>query len=153
MRLSRENEQSSGKRRLNVFVDANTIVSGLAFEGNEALLLKLGAIGVCKLVTTRYVIDEVTKVLGAKEFDLGQDEVHNLLSDAYKAVIVREDFKQEDLREHFSRLDDKKDLQVLASYEKLKCDILVTGDRELLKKVAGAKTTRRVLEMLLAETP
>lgn len=152
MRSSRENEQRSGKRQLSVFVDANTIVSGLVFEGNEALLLKLGSVGACKLVTTRYVIDEVSRVLGAKEFGLGQDEISSLLSVVYGTVVVHEDLKQQELKKYFSRLDDKKDAHVLAAYEKFKCDILVTGDKELLKKVTRAKTTRRVLEMLLRES-
>jgi len=57
-----------------------------------------------------------------------------------------------ELKKHLTRLDDKKDVHVLAGYEKLKCDILVTGDKELLKKVTGAKTTRETLEILLGET-
>ncbi len=149
MRSSRENEQSSGKRQLNVFVDANTIVSGLIFEGNEALLLRLGAIGACKLVTTRYVIDEVSKVLRAEEFGLGADQIAALLSLVYRTVALHEDLKQHELKKYFPKLDDKKDVHVLGAYEKFKCDILVTGDKELLKKVTGAMTTRRILEMLL----
>lgn len=58
--VSRENEQDFGKRRLTISVDANTIVSGLLFDGNEALLLGPGETGLCTLVTTHYVIDEVT---------------------------------------------------------------------------------------------
>jgi len=152
MRSSKENEQSSGKRRLRVFVDANTIVSGLIFEGNESLILKLGAIGACSLVTTRYVIREVSKALAGKEFGPHRDEIATLLSIVYKTAIVHEDLKQLELKKHLPRLDDKKDVHVLAAYEKLKCDILVTGDKELLKKVTGAKTTRRAIEMLLGES-
>jgi len=152
MRSSRENEQSSGKRKLNVFVDANTIVSGLVFEGNEALLLKLGAIGACRLRTTRYVIDEVDKALAGKEFGLGWDEIDKLLSVVHNALVVHEPLREVELKKYLPRLDDKKDAHVWAAYEKLKCDILVTGDRELLKKVTGAKTTKQTLEMLIGKT-
>jgi predicted nucleic acid-binding protein len=152
MRLSRENERDFGKKSLSIFVDANTIVSGLVFEGNEALLLKLGAIGACSLITTRYVIDEVYKALAMEEFNLGRDEINTLVSVVYKAVVVHEDLNNLELKKYLPRLDDKKDVHVLAAYEKLKCDILVTGDRELLKKVTGSKTTRQTLRMLLAET-
>jgi predicted nucleic acid-binding protein len=151
MRSSRENERSFGKKRLNVFVDANTIISGVAFEGNEALLLKLGATGACRLATTRYVINEVTKVLQADEFRLSQEEITATLSFVYRSIVVHEDVKQGELRKYFARLDDKKDVHVLAAFEKLKCDVLVTGDKELLRKVTEAKTTRQALEMILGK--
>jgi predicted nucleic acid-binding protein len=63
MRPSRENENDFGKKPLSIFIDTNTIVSALLFDGNEALLLRRGAAGDCRLVTSHYVIDEVTRVL------------------------------------------------------------------------------------------
>lgn len=45
------------------FVDANTLVSGLVFSGNEAILLELGRFGVCEFVTNGYVLEEVRDVL------------------------------------------------------------------------------------------
>jgi len=83
---------------------------------------------------------------------LGQDEIEKLLSLVYKAIVVRQDLKQSELKTYLPTLDDKKDVHVLAAYEKFKCDILVTGDKELLKKAPGAKTTRQTLTMLLSET-
>ena len=127
-------------------------MSGLVFEGNEALLLKLGAIGACSLLTTRYILEEVSRTLARKEFRLGQEEITGLLSILHGSVVVHEDVDQAELKNHLSRLDDKKDVHVLAAYEKLKCEMLVTGDKELLKKVTGANTTRRVLELLLNES-
>jgi len=149
MTSSRENEQSIGKKRLSVFVDANTIVSGLVFEGNEALLLKLGAIGACRPVATRNVIDEVVAVLRSKEFRLNQDEISSLLSIVYGSITVHEDLKLHEMLKYFPKLNDKKDVHVLAAFEKLKADILVTGDKELLRRVARAKTSRQTLEMIL----
>jgi len=149
MRSSRENEQDFGKKSLSIFVDANTIVSGLMFEGNEAVLLKLGAIDACTLVTSRYVIDEVARVLQRREFRIGKDELPLLLQFVNRAVLVREDVGQHDLERCYARLDDKKDVHVLAAFEKFKCDVLVTGDGELLKKVKGAKTTRQTLGIIL----
>ncbi|MGD0175581.1 MAG: hypothetical protein ABSC50_02010 [Candidatus Bathyarchaeia archaeon] len=49
----------------------------------------------------------------------------------------------------YARLDDKKDVHVLAAFEKFKCDVLVTGDGELLKKVKGANTTKQALGRIL----
>ncbi len=149
MRSSRENEESFGKRRLSIFVDANTIVSGLVFEGNESLLLKLGAIGACKLVTTRYVIDEVSKALAAEEFGLISEEIAILLTFVNKALVVHEDLNLQKLKRYFHRLNDKKDLPVLAAFEKSNCDFLVTGDKELLRKLPRTKTTRQTLQILI----
>ena len=148
MKSSRENEQSFGKK-LNVFVDANTIISGVAFEGNEALLLKLGSGGACRLVSTRYVIDEVARALQAREFDLTEDETTSILSVIYRSVVVYENVKRGALSKYLARLDDKRNAHVWAAFEKLKCDILVTGDKELLRKVPKAKTTKQALQMLL----
>jgi predicted nucleic acid-binding protein len=149
--LSRENEQDFGKKSLCIFVDANTLVSALIFEGNEALLLKLGAIGACTLVNSRYVLDEVARVLQRREFRIRKDELPSLLQFVNKAVLVREDVGEHDLERCYSRLDDKKDVHVLAAFEKFKCDLLVTGNGELLTKVKGAKTTRQALERILGE--
>jgi len=147
--LSRENEPGSGRKRLRVFVDANTIVSGLVFEGNEALLLRLGEIRLCGLVTTRYVMDEVHQALRAREFELTEDEVEALIAFAYRCMMVYDGPNRDTLHRYSSRLDDKKDVHVLASFEGLDCDMLVTGDRELLGKVNRAKTTRQAIETLL----
>ena len=147
--MSRQNEQNSGKRKLTIFVDANTIVSGLLFDGNEALLLRLGKTGLCTLVTTRYVIDEVTRVLHAEEFRLSKEEIATFLSYTNKCIRVSESLKRSQLRKYSSRLADKKDVHVLAGFSELDCDILVTGDKELLRKVPKATTTRQTLEFLL----
>ena len=50
-----------------------------------------------------------------------------------------------------SRLDDKKDAHVWAASDKLDCDILIAGDRELLRKATRAKTTEETLEILLGK--
>lgn len=151
MRSSREKGRSSGRNQLKVFVDANTVVSGLVFEGNEALLLKLGSMGACILVTTRYVMNEVSRVLRAKEFGLSEDEAAWLLSFTNRCANVHASVNPAELRRYFGRLNDKKDLHVFAAYEKLRCDVLVTGDKELLEKVNGAKTTRQAINMLLGK--
>jgi len=119
------------------------------FEGNEALLLRLGAIRLCTLVTTRYVMDEVDQALRSKEFGLTEEEIGALVASAYKCIMIHDAPRRGQLREYSSRLIDKKDVHVLAAFERLDCDILVTGDKELLRKVDGAKTTRHAIETLL----
>jgi predicted nucleic acid-binding protein len=123
------------------------MVSGLLFEGNEALLLRLGKTGPCTLMATRYVNDEVNGVLHAEEFRLSEEEIAAFLS--YTSKCIRVSLKRSQLRKYFSRLADKKDVHVLAGFSELDCDILVTGDKELLRKVTKARTTKQTLELLL----
>jgi len=125
-------------------------VSGVVFGGNEALLLRLGRIGLCRLVTTRYVIDEVTRVFRAGEFRFSEEEIVSLTSYVNRCVTVYENVKTEKVRKYSSSLQDKKDVDVLAAFHELKCDITVTGDKELLRKVTKARATRQALEVLLS---
>lgn len=55
---------------MKVFVDANTIVRGLLFAGNEAVLLELGRLRALRLVTNEYAFGEVREVLKREEFRL-----------------------------------------------------------------------------------
>jgi len=152
MRSSKENVQGFGKTGLSLFIDANTIVSGLLFSGNEALLLKLGAAGACRLLTTEQVMGEVAQTLRAEEFKFSAEEAAALLSSAYRAVQVHANVRESELENRYDRLNDKKDVHVLAAFETLKCDMLATGDKELLAKVSAAKTTRKTLEAALQGT-
>ena len=56
---------------LRLFLDANTVVSGLLFEGNESTLLEFGRLRLCELATNEYVCAEVTVVLGREQFGGG----------------------------------------------------------------------------------
>ena len=98
------------------------------------------------------MIDEVARILQAKEFRINNDEIPLILQFVHRAVVVRENVRKEDLETCYARLDDKKDVHVLAAFEKFKCDSLVTGHKELLKKVQGAKTTKRALDVILGES-
>jgi predicted nucleic acid-binding protein len=100
-------------------------------------------------VTTRYVIDEVTRVLHVGEFRLSEEEVGAFVSYASKCMRVSESLKWSQLRKYSARLADKKDVHVLAGFSELDCGILVAGDKELLREVTKARTTRQTLDLLL----
>ena len=144
--------RSSGTRAVKrVFVDANTIVSGLLFEGNESLLLRLGMARLCELVTSEYVVEEVKSTLRGNKFYLSEDEVAFLISYLHRCTRVYPPPSSEEINRSLGRLDDKKDVHVLVAFEKLGCDFLATGDAELLSKVKKAKKTRAILKSLLGE--
>lgn len=132
-----------------VFVDANTIVSGLLFEGNESMLLELGAFRAVELVTNHYVLSEVRRVLRRVEFGLTEKEIQNLIGYLHQAVLIADDPSEAAVRACADKLTDKKDGRVWAGYESSGASHLVTGDKELLEKVDGALRTSDSLRMIL----
>lgn len=131
-----------------VFVDSNTSVSGLLFEGNESDVLELGAVGAVDLVTTAYVVSEVEGVLRRPEFRLGDREVLDLLQYLHEAVAVLPDAPEEQVRSYVRRIRDKKDAPVWAGMVATGARYLLTGDRGLLAAVPQAIRTRTLLDKI-----
>lgn len=140
---------------MKVFVDANTLVSGLLFTGNEATLLELGRLGALRLVTNEYVLGEVRAVLKRVEFHLTEEELQRLIKYTLECISVVENPTKEDIRKHYGLLKDKKDLPVVLGAKRENCEYLVTGDKELLseraKQFVNSTTTSELLEKLAKE--
>ena len=135
---------------MKLFVDANTLVSGLVFAGNERSLLELGRLRVCDLVTNTYVMDEVREVLARPHLDLSSDEHSRALMFLAQCVTVLDDPPTETIRSAARRLRDADDLPVLLGFEESRSDYLVTGDRRLRQRVPKSLTTRAALRRILA---
>jgi len=134
---------------LRIFLDANTILSGLLFEGNESILLELGRIGLCKLITNEYVLEEVKKALRKEDFRLTYEEIMFLQSYISMCMDVIDNPTSKDIKDYYDVLRDKKDLPVLVSCLRSGCDYLVTGDKELLSvKLMASMNARKVLKIL-----
>jgi len=140
---------------MKVFVDANTLVSGLLFAGNEAVLLELGRLGAVRPVTNEYVLGEVREVLKRAEFRLTEEERLRLMRYAMECVSIVENPQMEEIKKHYDLLKDKKDLPVVVGAKKESCSYLVTGDRELLsekvRKFTNSITTSELLGALIKE--
>lgn len=132
-----------------VFADANTLISGLLFEGNESMLLELGSFGAVELAATQYVLREVREVLARAEFALSREEVRDLVGYVHQVVVIVDDPSPPTVRECARKLADKKDAPVVAGFLSSKADYLVTGDKELLREVKGAISTSALLRVLL----
>jgi predicted nucleic acid-binding protein len=132
-----------------LFVDANTLISGLLYRGNERILLDLGRYGACDLVTIEYVRGEVEDYLSRPKVRLSDDEQRRLMTILDRSVVVLHDPPPEKVREVRGRIRDEEDLPVLAGFEVSGADYLVTGDRELRRGTRRGITTRRSLELLL----
>lgn len=137
-------------RSIRAFLDANNIVSGILFHGNEATLLELGYIHAVKLVTNRYVMEEVSAVLSGEEFKLTQDEVEGLKRYLHQCLEVIEDPPIEQVQRNKDLLKDKKDIPVALGALNTKADYLVTGDGELLASgFLPSITTKNLLKKIL----
>jgi putative PIN family toxin of toxin-antitoxin system len=138
----------SGKNT-RAFLDANTIISGLLFKGNEATLLELGRLRAIELVTNHYVMEEVSAVLKRKEFNLTLDEVKGLIQYLHTCLSLLDNPSRETINKHLNQLNDKKDIPVALGAQHADADYLVTGDKELLEKIPNATTTRKLLKKIL----
>ncbi len=136
---------------MKLFVDANTLVSGLVFEGNESLLLDLGRLGVCELVANEYVREEVRDVLARPHLRLSRPEQEAALAVLSRHVTILEDPTAEAVVAARGRIPDDDDLPILVGFERSGCDLLVTGDRKLRDRVPKAVTTRTAIERVLSE--
>ena len=134
---------------LRIFLDANTLLSGLLFEGNESILLELGGIGLCRLVTNEYVVEETKRTLGRENFGLSSEEIVFLQGYIYRCVDVIDNPSTSDIGEYCDALNDKKDLPILLGCIGSQCDYLVTGDKELLScKLVSSIKTKKMLKIL-----
>ena len=140
---------------MRAFVDANTIVSGLLFVGNESVLLELGRLRALRLMTNEYVLGEVREVLKRGEFRLTEEERQRLMRYTLECISVVEDPSKEEIKKHYDLVRDKKDLPVIVGAKKEKCECLVTGDREMLsekvKRFVNSTTTSELLGKLIKE--
>lgn len=110
---------------LRLFVDANTLVSGLVFKGPEHELLKKGARGSVELVTSEDVIEELVEVINRK-FPNKASLITEFLKLAELKVIRKARYESKIGEQQVRDLEDR---HVLAAAKAAKCKIIVTGDR------------------------
>ncbi len=129
-----------------VFLDANTLVSGIVFSGSEHTLLKLGTRKQFELITSEDVIEELVEVIDRK-FPEKAFLVKEFIKLAEIRAIRRKDYEK---LVEMQKVRDAEDKHVLAAALAAKCSLLVTGDKDLLtlKKLAGIRiiTTKEALK-------
>lgn len=134
---------------MRLFVDANTLVSALVFEGNESLLLDLCRLGVCALVTIEYVRVEVRDVISRPRLNLTAAERDGAMAILARHIIVLDDPPIEAVKAARGRVTDEADLPILVGFELSGCDFLVTGDQRLRRLIPKAITTREALRLAI----
>ncbi len=126
---------------MKVFLDANVRVSGIAFQGNERVLLLATFTPTHEYIISEGVRDEVSEVLREK-FPTLPSEAEEIQLLIRAETIPREAYKSQ-LRD-FPGLRDPKDAHILAAAVATHCDLIVTHDKDLLNMgaVEGIRITK-----------
>jgi putative PIN family toxin of toxin-antitoxin system len=137
--------------RPRVFIDTNTLVSGLLFVGNESRLLDLALSGRVKLVLSEQVIEETTEVL-VERFGLDPGLSKVVVAGWSKIAEIVSVTKEETTK--FRDPVRAKDAGILAAAVKSEADFFVTGDkgfhRERVRRVINVVRTRKFLSSMKA---
>jgi len=114
---------------LRVVLDTNVLVSGLAYPASiPGRILGAWRQGAIDLVLSRYILDEMVRVLPRlRRISLTPSEIRDLAdSFLFLAEIVEPSAELE------KALRDKADQLVLGTLRSAKADYLITGDKDLL---------------------
>jgi uncharacterized protein len=115
--------------RLRVVLDTNVLVSGLAYpESIPGRILGAWQLGALEVVLSRYILDEMVRVLPRlARIKLSRAEIRDLAdSFMFMAEVVEPGGKVE------KALRDKADAPILQTLLAAKADYLITGDKDLL---------------------
>jgi len=134
-------------------VDANIVLSGLFFHGNERRLLLEAFRGRVTLVFSEDAVDEVYRVVWRFRSHAEAPNALQLLESVLRAgeLVARDEYRG-DVARWASSLRDPTDAPILAAALRAGVDGLVTGDRDLLeaRDTAGLRVyrTREALRAL-----
>ena len=135
---------------MRVVIDANTILSGLFFRGNERKLLLESLRGAVTLLYPEDVVDEVYEVV-EREF-LGVSEVIpaiELLETVLAAgELVRRESYAAEVPRWTQQLRDRSDGPLFACAVVVKADGIVSGDRDVLEARREDIAVFRTTELL-----
>jgi putative PIN family toxin of toxin-antitoxin system len=114
---------------LRVVLDANVLVSGLAYpEGIPGRIVGAWRKGSLNVVLSKYILDEMARVLPRlKRIEMSAAEIRDLADSFLFMVEIVEPGADED-----KALRDVADQPVLGTLLAAKADYLITGDKDLL---------------------
>ena len=140
--------------RKKIFIDANVIISGTFFEGNESKLISLEDVD---LYTSDVVIEEVKDVAMRKFKSLKMEDKRIALMEIERSlvdleVIVKEKDYKECIEKAKKFIRKEKDLKILAAVMTINPDYFVTGDKDFhnfkVKQLVPVRYTKEVLNDL-----
>ena len=134
---------------LKLFIDANILISGLVFDGNELKVLFKCLDKGHKLVISNHVEEEIFRTMLDK-FPEHSKLFHEFIELAHFEIVPKEQYI--DKLADYDIVRDKHDRHILASAIVTKCKYIITGDKDLLvlKSINNTKilTSKEVLKIL-----
>jgi len=125
------------------FFDANILISGIVFDRNEleAILITMDAGHT--LVISDHIEEEIFRVM-LEKFPEHSKLFHEFISNAGFEVVPRDVYV--DKLDDYNIVRDKHDRHVLACADLTKCNIIVSGDKDLyeLKKFKNIQILKSV---------
>lgn len=123
---------------MRIFIDSNILVSALVFNGNEIDIILRALRRGRELVISEHVEEEVFRTL-LEKFPEHAGLFHEFLSLGNIKIIPKERYMG--TLDAFDMVRDKHDRHVLACAVIANCEIIVTGDKDLLtlKKCKGVE--------------
>lgn len=112
-----------------LFIDTNVLISAIVFDRNELEIIKLATNQGHELLISEHILEEANRVF-EKKFPNHLELYQEFLDCAGLTVIPRNVYK--DTISEITSIRDKFDAHVIACAEKTKCDLIISGDKDLL---------------------
>jgi len=126
-------------------VDSNILISALVFMGKEHSLLRGARSGPHDYLVSEHMVEEVKKVIG-KKFPKHIGLVDEFLLNAGLIFVPKEEYEK-NLNQN-ANIRDREDRHVLACAVATKCDLIWSGDDDLLAlgmyKEITIKSTKQI---------
>ena len=113
---------------MRVFFDANILISAIVFDGNELEAVIRSMHAGYTIVISEHIEEEIFRVMLDK-FPEHSKLFHEFINNAGFEVVSREVYFND--LDNYSIVRDKHDRHVLACADLTKCDIIVSGDKDL----------------------
>lgn len=121
---------------MRIFVDSNVLISAIVFDGNELEVILRALRKDVQLIISEHVEEKTFRTL-LKKFPEHSKLFHEFLALIDISIIPRKEYIHK--LDAYKIVRDKHDRHVLACAMGARCDIIVTGDKDLLvlKRING----------------
>lgn len=133
---------------MRLFIDTSVLISAMVFSGNEYRMLQKALDRNVEVYISEHILDEAVRVMSEK-FPEYLPEFNEFLNVADLQIIPKERYIDELSR--YDDVRDKYDRHVLACAIAVKCEIIVSSDKDLLEYGTGAikiYNAKTVLDLL-----
>ncbi len=112
-----------------LFIDTNVLVSAIVFDKNELELIKKG-LEENEVFISEHILEETTRVI-IKKFPAHFDMFEKFIELSNITIIDKEVYCES--IEDFDDIRDRYDAHVVACAEKMECNFIISGDKDLLE--------------------